>query len=366
MTKKVLTIGGAVRDLFLEYDNPFTITHAGRTYIAFEEGRKLEVANLLAYVGGGAANAAVSFKRLNCDAQAFFKVGNDPDGEYIKRTLQQQGIKTDHVVISDTMQTGISCIVPTSSGNRTVLVYRGATATLQTDEIPFSAIDMCDQLYVTSLSDASSLQLLPIVTRAKKHKKSVAVNPGGSQLRARVDILCKALSHIDIFILNSLEAKQLMYGFIQEQVMPEKELVVSSLESVASTAPTLLNTVMEYKQKSFSLRTYFKAIVAQGPHTVVVTDGANGVYVAHENSIYFYPSSPIKVISSVGAGDAFGSTFVALRAQGKSVEDALMGGIINASSVISSVGSQTGLLSLADLEKRLMSADRGLLQKYAL
>lgn len=329
MAKRILTIGGAVRDLFLEYDNPFTITHAGTTYIAFKEGRKLDVTHLLSYVGGGAANAAVSFKRLSYDAHAFFKVGNDPDGEYILRTLQQQGISSEYACVSDTTQTGISCIVPTPSGNRTVLVYRGATATLQEHEIPYAALERADQIYVTSLSGSSSLQLLPIVMHAKKYKKTVAVNPGGSQLRSGVELLCKALSFIDIFILNMVEAQQLMRGFTQ--------------------AP-------------FSVPAYCKAIMAQGPHTVVVTDGANGVYVAHEDRIYFYPSVPIKVVSSVGAGDAFGSTFVALRAHGKSVEDALIGGIINASQVISQVGSQTGLMTLADLEKQLLTADRMLLQ----
>ncbi|MFI5333016.1 MAG: carbohydrate kinase family protein [Candidatus Babeliales bacterium] len=333
MTKKVLTIGGAVRDLFLEYDNPFTLTHAGRNYIAFEEGRKLEVTNLLSYVGGGAANAAVSFTRLNHDTQAFFKVGNDPDGDYIMRILQQQGINTKSAVISKTVQTGISCIVPTPSGNRTVLVYRGAAATLQEDEIPYTAIENCDQLYVTSLSDASSLQLLPIVVHAQKYKKSVAVNPGGSQLRSGVEVLRKALPSIDIFILNTVEAQQFMRGFTQA---------------------------------TFSVSAYCNAIVAQGPHTVVVTDGAHGVYVAHENTLYFYPSLLVKVVSSVGAGDAFGSTFVALRVDGKSIEDALIGGIINASSVISDVGSQTGLMTLTEIEKRLSSADRTLLQVHAL
>lgn len=175
----MLTIGGAVRDLFLEYDNPLTFDKEGHHYIAFEEGRKLEVSNLLAYVGGGAANAAVSFKRLAFDAHAFFKIGNDPDGDYIIRTLKEQGISVQHAV-NDTLATGISCIVPTPSGNRTVLVYRGAAATMQESEVPYKALEEVDQVYITSLSGVSASCLMPAVMHAKKHKKTVAVNPGGA------------------------------------------------------------------------------------------------------------------------------------------------------------------------------------------
>lgn len=333
MTKKVLTIGGAIRDLFLEYDNPRTLTVEGTPYIMFEEGRKFDVKNILICVGGGAANTATSFKQLGFDTHAFFKAGNDPDGQYIKRTLEERGIQTDHAIMSDAVQTGISCIIPTPSGNRTVLVYRGATATLNADEIPFSAIDACDQLYVTSLSDASSLQLLPIVMHAKKRNKLVAVNPGGSQLRARVDILGKSLAAIDIFILNRVEAQQFMDAL----------------------APT-----------PFTIPNYVAAILARGPRIVVVTDGAQGVYVAHEHTLYFYPALPIHVVSSVGAGDAFGSTFVGMRAHGASVEDALIAGMLNASSVLASIGAQSGLMTLADIKKQLAHADRSLLQKHAL
>lgn len=121
-----------------------------------------------------------------------------------------------------------------------------------------------------------------------------------------------------------------------------------------------------FTKTPFGVSAYCAAVMSKGPHTVVVTDGATGVHVAHENTLYFYPALPVKVVSSVGAGDAFGSTFVALHAHGKSVEDALIGGIINASHVISHVGSQTGLMTLADLEKELAHVDHTLLQKTLL
>lgn len=366
MTKKVLTIGGAVRDLFLEYENPYTLELDNRTYILLEEGRKFDLNKLSIHVGGGGANSASSFKQLGFDVQAFFKVGNDHDGTFILESLQSRGVQTNYAIVADNVQTGISCIIPTPSGNRTVLVYRGANATLQSDEIPFDAIDNCDQLYVTSLTDASSLQLLPITTHAKKCNKIVAVNPGGSQLRTHGATLCKSLLNIDIFILNSLEAKQLMYCFVQDQVVPEEQLVVLSASHAPDHEPTLLRVIMEYKQKSFSLRNYFKSILSQGPKIAVVTDGAQGVYVAHKDTIYFYPSLPVQVVSSIGAGDAFGSTFTAMLLHGKSIEDALIAGIIQASNVISSVGTQTGLAKLTDLQKQLAQADKTLLQKHVL
>jgi len=66
------------------------------------------------------------------------------------------------------------------------------------------------------------------------------------------------------------------------------------------------------------------------------------------------PATPVeKVVSTLGAGDAFGSTFVAglLRSQGD-VAQSLRQASINAAAVVSVFGAKRGLLSLADLEAR--------------
>src|SRR5439155_20813798 len=107
----------------------------------------------------------------------------------------------------------------------------------------------------------------------------------------------------------------------------------------------------------FTLEQYFQEILKRGPTIAVVTNGADGVYATDGNKIYFHPSLKVNVVSTVGAGDAFGSTFVGQLAQGKPLQDALRAGIINSASVLQYLDTQTGLLKADELEKRLQKLD---------
>ncbi|GAI85852.1 unnamed protein product, partial [marine sediment metagenome] len=107
-------------------------------------------------------------------------------------------------------------------------------------------------------------------------------------------------------------------------------------------------------------------ILKQGTKIVAVTNGADGVYVAHKNNIYYHPSiKPKNLVSTLGAGDAFGSCFVAQLAQDKSIEDAIRSGILNSSSVLEHLDAKTGLLSKRESEEKLKQINTDLLQTFS-
>ncbi len=118
-------------------------------------------------------------------------------------------------------------------------------------------------------------------------------------------------------------------------------------------APSLLRSSITYGNTSFSLTHFFQEVLQRGPRIVVVTNGAEGVYAATADGIYFHESLPVAIINSVGAGDAFGSTFVAYLLRKKSIEQALFAGILNSVSVISHMGAKTGLLMEHELAQQV-------------
>jgi len=367
--KKVVTLGGVMRDVFIEYEAVQMLHLQGQqeqSFILLEEGRKIPVKNVAYHVGGGAANSAVSFSRLGLEVETIFKIGDDLEGAYILNELKKEKISTQHVVHSKDQRTGTSFIIPASDGNKAALVYRGANLTLGQQEIPWKILSTADQIYVTSLSSQASQLLLPITTFAKNHAKSVAVNPGGSQLLEGACTLRDCLPNIDILILNSIEAKQFMLSLVQTTPALQKILLSRPKTKSENHFPQLLQAPLTYQQICFSFPQYFHEILSRGPKIVVVTNGAEGVYVATKDTIYFYPSLPCAIVSTMGAGDAFGSTFVATLLEGKPLEHALVAGIINSCSVIQHLGTQTGLLSKKELESLLGKADMGLLQKFKL
>ncbi len=116
----------------------------------------------------------------------------------------------------------------------------------------------------------------------------------------------------------------------------------------------------------FTLSQFFREIQKQGPRIVVVTNGRDGVYAAKNDTIYFHPALPVNVVSTLGAGDAFGSCFVAQIMQNKPIEYAIRAGVANSASVIQELDTQTGLLNTVTLEEKLKKLDPLLLQTFSL
>ena len=362
--KKILTIGSSMQDIFTQYDHVETLQlhtkNEDASYVIMRAGRKIEVKQLSYYCGGGATNSAVSFARAGFAVESFFKIGSDRAGEFIVQTLAAENVNTQHVLKTDAVPTGTSFIVPGPHGNGSVLVYRGANLTLTASEIPEKAISECDQLYITSLSGATAELLAPITACAKKYGKQVAANPGTSQLNAGPQFIASALPHIDILIVNSYEAQVLMTSLTTS--MPECTISAQGKGEL----PDLLKKPLGFSSACFTLFQFFHEVHSRGPRIVVVTNGAEGVYVSDGSIVYFHPSIKTDMISSTGAGDAFGSSFVARLLTHKSIEDALRMGVVNSSSVINYLGTQTGLLSADELIHAAQQLDQSLVKKYTL
>jgi ribokinase len=361
--KKIVTIGGGMQDIFPEY-KPIESLHVHTkeedlSYVCIPAGRKIELTDIVYHCGGGATNSAVSFTRAGFEVEAFIKIGNDKAGDFIVEKLTKENVSTAHIVRTNDAPTGQSFIIPGPQGNNAVLVYRGANITLKKEELPESVIQQANQLYITSLSGPAAPLLIPITQLAKKHNVSVAVNPGTSQLHAGAQFLKDALNRINILILNSYEAELLMTSL-------KTTTLSQDIPASNEPLPELLTKTIGSATTHFTLKQFFNTVHASGPEIIVVTNGAEGVYASDTKNIYFHPSIKVTIMSTLGAGDAFGSCFVAQLNNNKSIEDALRMGVLNSSSVIQHIGAQTGLLTNDEIEKAYMHLDKNLLKKYSL
>jgi ribokinase len=368
---KVLTIGGATQDIFLHHAGAdvMSITKKNFThnYMLFESGEKVEIEQLDYFTGGGATNSATSFSRLGFDTSCFCVIGNDAAGQLVINDLQRERVNTSFIYQTDKYRTGLSCIINAIRGDRTILAYRGANSYLELDKLPFDEIKKTNQLYITSLSNDAAKLLPDIVSFAKQHKIPVAINPGASQLATGTLTLKKSLQDIDILILNSSEARTFMLALVETDETYKKMFEGSASQNpcalnAPSAEPYLMNMSLYCEDAYFSMPKFFQEVLRMGPHTVVVTNGANGVYVVTNHTMYFHPSMKIEVTNTVGAGDAFGSCFVASLLHGEDVPTALRSGIINSASVLCSLGAKAGLLTHDDIKKRITKLQPTLLQ----
>jgi len=338
----LVTIGGATQDIYLQYQGADCMkimeSSGERSYMLFESGAKVEVEKILYHTGGGATNSAVSFKRLGFDVACFCMIGDDQAGQAVLQDLKSESVDSSNIIISSTHSSGMSFVVNSLQRERTIFAYRGANEFLTEKDIPFEAIENAGQLYITSLSHESAKILSVIGEYAKTHNIPVATNPGISQLSTWAQELKKSLKYIDILILNSSEAKTFMGALV----------------------------ALRHENFYFSISNFFNEVLKMGPKIVVVTDGAQGVYVASENTIYFHPSLCVDVVDTLGAGDSFGSCFVGCLRYGLTIEDALRSGIVNSASVIGQFGAKPGLLLYEELQKRVKDLKPEMLQQYEL
>ncbi len=328
----VITIGSATRDVFLT--SPlFKVLRDPKHLqkIGFESGEaqcfalggKIEIGAPVLTTGGGATNAAVTFSRQGLKTAAMIKIGSDESGEAILKELKKEKI-TPFAVKEKDLPTAYSTILLEPSGERTILVYRGASENLKLEEIPFEKLKS-SWVYITPGKIPFPV-IEKIFNHFSKNKTLIAFNPSGSFVEMREKIK-SLLTKAKVVILNREEAAKL--------------------------------TGIDYSKES----EIFEKIDALTPGIVAMTDAEKGVMVSDGFRVYragIFKEK--KLIDRTGAGDAFGSGFVAglIRKKEKcerglcrpfNIEYAIRLGSANATSVIEKIGAKAGILKKSEFEK---------------
>ena len=94
-------------------------------------------------VGGCVPNTAIDLKRLDKDLEVFAygKIGNDDKGKYVLSVMNNEGLNTDGVIISDLAPTSYSDVITVKeTGERTFFHHRGANAKLVPEDIDLDKI----------------------------------------------------------------------------------------------------------------------------------------------------------------------------------------------------------------------------------
>lgn len=359
---KIITIGSATQDIFIESNDLHTqeleTDYGMQSYITLQEGSKIEVKSLNYHTGGGATNSATSFARLGFSTTCCIKIGSDDSGTHIIQQLKQNSI-IPHASIDSKTATGTSFILPTKNHDRVVLCWRGANTQLTYDDIPPSLIEQSDALYITSLTGPASYALPQLVKHAKKYNKMVITNPGTSQLSVNTQTLFESLPYIDILVLNNYETDICMQSLIAEKLA-----IIAPKKNQPVHAPALFAI-----NNTYDIKDFFISMLKLGPSIIAVTNGKEGVYLAHKESLFFHHSLPTHVVNTLGAGDAFSSAFSAAFLYSNNLQKALLCGLINAKSVIEHLDAKTGLLTQKTLEEKyahLITTKEIAIHKYTL
>lgn len=352
----VLTIGGAMVDTIVTIASDrieqIKMRNAESSYLLLEEGLKTEAEQISTSTGGGAINAAVAAARLGNATSTIVKLGQDAKARTILDRLTEEGVDLRWIAMDDEAPTGASVIVSSHDRNAAVFTYRGANTKLEAIDIPAAAFERKDLVYVANLSNQSADCYPLIVERTKASGASLAVNPGVRQLTARYDDFWASLGRIDVLSVNRSEAQALMPRLLQSFGEGGAPLATKNGEPI----PPLAKRGLRNGGYEMSLVKFLGALIEIGVGAIVLTDGANGAFIAKGHDLYFREAPPVVAAATTGAGDAFSATFACYVSQTGDVARALSAAVLNAASVVKFVDTQSGLLTLEALEAELERA----------
>ncbi|MDP2860926.1 MAG: carbohydrate kinase family protein [bacterium] len=309
----IVSIGSATRDIFLSADNFKSLDvpdFSSGKGLCFPLGSKIEIKKIVFTSGGGGTNTAVTFARQELSTACVGVIGNDLNGQEVSNELAREGVEIKYFQKHDDDYTAYSVILVDSSGERTILSYKGEGQHFDVNKIAFDQLQT-KWLFLDSLGGHYDL-LEKAVNWAVANDIKLATNPGGKELEHGLEKLRPLLKNFSIVIMNQEEASSL--------------------------------TGIDYKQEEEIFKFMDEVIggifvMTKGPEGVVVSDGKN-VYRAG------IPDSPI--VERTGAGDAFSSGFVSEYIRSGDISKAIQFATANASSVVTQYGGKAGILKKDD------------------
>ncbi len=279
MTPRVVVIGSINHDLTV-----FTPRHPvpGETVLGTSHASG---------PGGKGANQAVAAARLGASVAMLGKVGGDAEGREMRRAMVSAGVDDSAVGVDDDRPTGLAVITVDSDGQNAIVVSPGANL-----DVDPAWID--------------------------RHRELVA---GAS--------VC--LAQLEIPVESVLAAARVAQGTFILNVAPARDLP----DALWSLLDVLVVNTSELEHLTGS-DDPLGIIRIEGPGSVIVTLGAEGVVFSDGGALYRCPAPEVAVVDTTGAGDAFCGALAAALAAGETLSESVRRAVAVGSGATTGEGAQ--------------------------
>jgi len=339
---KIVTIGGAMRDIFLVTDSAKIAENNDdlecKKIIGFELGAKTNIKKILNTIGGAACNVAIGLKKMGVEPFPFVEIGDDSIGAAIKRELKEMKISTRLMQKDKFKQTGFSFIIVDSKTREHVaFCSKEASEDIKISIKKILAVKP-DWIYAGSMGNSPEYEYSRIKSiKNRKPNIKIAINPGIEQIKNSRKDLFDILKVCEVIFLNRDEAVSMALGGKIKDIPP------SGIKQMRF----LLNESANW-----------------GAKMTVITDGEDGAYLRNGDGKFYYTEGvpAKKLIDTTGAGDAFCSGFLAGLSGGNSIENCLKIGVLNGSRVVEYLGAWEGLMSITNYELSITNYNLKIIQ----
>ena len=305
---RIVTLGAATQDIYLLDRDDFAGVELSQELSIFGEmqvGDKIDIDHVHFGVGGGGTNSATTFARFGHETIFIGSLGRDASGDAVLECLDRENIDNSYINYVDTHTDCSVVLLDVRNAERTILAYRGASkysTALDPDDLESIQPDW---LYATGLR-GDMHKLLHFFEKAHEVGAKVMFNPGPEELKENTKLI-GLLELTDVLLVNKEEAAQIVPGTILTELTTR-------------------------------LHNYCPI--------VLITDGIMGAIATNGKETYrlsVYEQERVR--DRTGAGDAFGSGFLAKYADGAKFKEALLYAAANASKVTQHYGAKQGIMT---------------------
>jgi len=288
--------------------------------LALKYGEKIPVDQIHRSLGGNTANNVVGLTRLGFKTAIYTIFGDDQIGERIGQYLEAEKIDKSLVQIEKGTESRYSTII-NFQNERTILAYsvdRKYHLPAGRQGLPAN-LPETKWIYLSSVGPEYEEFFGEVVALAQSKNIKLAFAPTGAQLSQPRKTYQKVLEAAEIIFMNKEEALK----------MTNYQTPITNVELI--------------KKLLFGIRDL-------GSKIVVITDGVNGSYAYDGSKYYQIGLFDLPVVQRTGAGDAYASGFMAAVMKGLPIIEAMEWGAMNSASVVSKMGTQTGLLTVTEMK----------------
>jgi len=259
-------------------------------------GEEVRVRVIERVSGGTAANVSVAAARILGPGRVAFigAVGDDDIGARQLRILEAEGVDHSGVLIVEGVESGQAYITIDEKGENEIHTYFGANLKLTPDRLgdPHRR-SLIEEAKVAVVMDPPLETAERLAEMSKEAGATVIWDPGVYVERG-LEALMGVMEHVDYFVLNRVEFETLL----------------------GTSDPG------EVAERVAELRDGLKAIIKMG---------ASGAALCSAEGVIHVPAVPLerlglRVVNTVGCGDAFLGAFAASLVEGLSEEEALRRG----------------------------------------
>lgn len=261
-------------------------------------------------VGGMSANVAVGLRRLGADVRLVAAVGDDEHGALAERALGREGVDIGHLVRRPGEATFMCVVMLTGSGEKSLVRLETDAYLPRPAEVPDAAFAGIGHVHLTLGSVALTRHCLE---RAKAAGATVSLDVERADLPDDPAILAGLLPGIDWLFMNARTR-----GYLEESHGGRLQHVSRGL---------------------------------------ITTEGSAGCHLSLDGVETRVPGHRVDVLDSTGAGDGLVAAFLhAHLVEGRPAVEALHRANAAAALVVQHYGAQTGLATVAEIDRFLALA----------